>query len=131
MANKFLISALAAVLLIAGFQYWQNGKLQAKTDVLIANNTVLDSAVKTQNQTITTLQTAMNNVIKNNAALAAAQQQVSEQTNQALAKLETYNGRLNNAALEKPTLIERRANAAFSDVMRQFAAATSHASSEH
>jgi len=131
MVNKFLISALAAVLLIAGFQYWQNGKLQAKTDVLIANNTVLDSAVKTQNQTITTLQTAMNNVIKNNAALAAAQQQVSEQTNQALAKLETYNGRLNNAALEKPTLIERRANAAFSDVMRQFAAATSHASSEH
>ena len=131
MANKLLISALAAVLLIAGVQYWQNGKLQAKADVLIANNTVLDRAVNIQNQTISTLQTAIDNVIKNNAALAAAQQQVSEQTNQALAKLETYKGRLNNAALEKPTLIERRANAAFSDVMRQFATATGHARSEH
>lgn len=131
MTHKILSGALVTVLIVAGYQYWQLIQLQAKANVLIANNTVLDSAVKTQNQTITTLKTAMDNVIKNNAALVAAQQELSKQTNQALAKLETYKGRLNDAALEKPTLVEHSANAAFSDLMRQFAAATSHASSEH
>ena len=126
MTRKILLSTLVAVLIVAGYQYWQLGKLQAKVDVLIANNTVLDGTVKTQYHTITTLQTHMANVIKNNAALVSAQAKIRQESHAAITALQNYKGRLNHAALKKPTLIEQRVNTAFSDVMQQFTAATDH-----
>ena len=124
--TKLMAMVLAVVLAIAGYQYWQMSVLKKQAGILIANNSVLDAAVKTQHETIDAMQGSIKDIIKNSAALAEAQKAIRQQSQKTLNQLNSYRGRLSNAALKKPTLVERRANDAFTGVLQQFTNATGH-----
>ena len=128
MSHFKIIGALLVVFaLVLGFQHWQMTKLQAKADILMANNSTLDSAVKVQDATINSLQQGMKESIENTLLLATKIQAADKDRQKIVAQLNSYRGRLNDAALKKPTLVERRATNAFASVLQQYAATTGYA----
>jgi len=127
MSHFKIIGALLVVFaLVLGFQHWQMTKLQAKADILMANNSTLDSAVKVQDSTINSLQQGMKESIENTLLLATKIQAADKDRQKIVAQLNSYRGRLNDAALKKPTLVERRATNAFASVLQQYAATTGY-----
>lgn len=126
MKVKLIIYAAvaSAIAAIFAYQYWQINKLQENVSILTENNVKLESAVETQKETIGQFETSLQQTIENNRVLNEQFSQANQKTEEIIQELNSYRGRLGNAALEKPTLIERRANDATDRLMREFTEAT-------
>ena len=123
---KIIGALLVIFAMVLGFQHWQMTKLQAKSDILMANNSTLDSAVKGQHAAIDALQISVQNTIENNKVLAQSLAVADKDRQKIVNQLNSYRGRLNDAALKKPKLVERRATAAFTGVLQQYARETGY-----
>ena len=121
------IKGIAIVVVVAvaigGYQHWQLGKLRDSVVVLTANNAQLTNSVGEQSATIGTLQSSLADTIDNNNRLAERLGVIDTHRRAQVRELNQYRGRLNEIALQKPTLIEYRANDAISRVLRELAEA--------
>ena len=106
-------------------------KLQDTAATLTANNATLDASLKTQSATIDGLKSSIEEVIANAQALATAQADIAVASAAEIDKLDNYRGWLSDAALEDPEDIERRATAAFTGVMLEFAQSTGYKNPSH
>ena len=116
-----IASAIGAVF---WYQNYQLDKMQESMQILSANNAKLETAVELQKQTVTALETGLGNAIELSNGLAKKLASADEQRQVIIQELNSYRGRLGNAALKKPTLIERRATNATADILHQFATET-------
>ena len=66
----------------------------------------------------------LDSVIKNTTRLAMQINQAEAERQSINNELNSFRGRLNDAAIKKPEIIESRSNIAFDDVLQQFAEAT-------
>ena len=129
--NNLVAVALVAILAIAGYQHWQMSKLQTTAATLTANNATLGASLKTQSATIDGLKSSIEEVIANAQALATAQADIAVASAAEIDKIDNYRGWLSDAALEDPEDIERRATAAFTDIMLEFAESTGYKNPSH
>lgn len=118
------VAIASAISVLFWYQTYQLDKLQENVQILSANSAKLETAVKLQEQTVTALETGLGNAIESSNDLARKITLADEQRQVITQELNSYRGRLGNAALKKPTLIERRATAATTNILHQFAEAT-------
>jgi septal ring factor EnvC (AmiA/AmiB activator) len=98
--------------------------LKESVTILSANNAKLQVAVSKQNDTITSFESQIRHSLRNNEQLRNDIRESEKKRNEITEKFNSYRGRLYNAAIKKPSLIERRANSAIADVLQQFARET-------
>lgn len=118
------IALASAVGAIFWYQNYQIDKMQANMQILAANNAKLTVAINLQKKAVGSLEVGLSNTIANNNHLAQQLTIVDEQRQTIIQELNSYRGRLGNAALKKPTLIERRATNATTNILLQFATET-------
>jgi len=126
MKTKLLIGAICISVIGAVFflQHLQIAKLEKANNILIEQNGQLDLSLKIQDTTIMQMGSNLDSVIKSTTRLAMQINQAEAERQAITNQLNGFRGRLNNVAIKKPGLIESRANTAFADVLRDFAAAT-------
>ena len=120
-AYAVVASAISAVF---WYQNWQISKMQKSMQILSGNNAKLEISVERQRETVGALEIGLKEAILNSNALAEKLVDADEHRQAIIQELNSYRGRLGNAALKKPTLIEQRIDAAAADVLRQFSAET-------
>ena len=119
------VAIASAVGALLGYQNWQIGKLQEKVMLLTEYNATLESSIEQQRETITAFQNSLKEAFANNKLLQEDLKQARISKEKINQKLNSYRGRLYNAALKKPDIIERRANNATARLMRKFTDGTS------
>ena len=127
MKIKLLIAALLLGGIGTGFawQYLQINKLSAANSALIEENGQLDLAIRVQNHALEQLENSLDSVIENTQHLTQQINQAEQERQRINNELNGFRGRLSHVAIKKPSLIERRANNAFANVLREFQTATS------
>lgn len=124
--NKMILKIKLAIYATVGaillYQNYQLDKMRNNVQILSANNAKLEIAVKSQKQIVTALETGLGKTIELSNNLAKKLASADEQRQVIVQKLNSYRGRLGNAALKKPKFIERHANNATADILRQFTA---------
>lgn len=126
MKIKLILFAVGASLVLGIFLYQKHqiSVLTESVGILTDNNAKLEVAVQTQSETVDYLADEMTAAFEANAILAEQLSGYAKVAQQNRLELDSFRGRLESAALKKPTLVERRANAALASVLRQFAEAT-------
>lgn len=115
---------IASVCAVFWYQSYQIDKLQANLVVLSGNNAKLKVSVNLQKETMVALETGLSSTIKLSNDLSKNLAKANEERQIITQELNSYRGRLSNAALKKPALIERRTTAATNNILRKFAEAT-------
>ncbi len=110
--------ALAAGLYaVIGGSIFYVSKLQDDIRILTTNNLKLETSVQHQNEYIETLETARKNAIISRNVLSKDLAKAEEHRQIITQELNSFRGRLENAALKKPKLIERHATDALNGLM--------------
>lgn len=112
----FLAFAAGLYAVIGGSIFYV-GKLQDDIRILTTNNSKLETSVQNQNEYIDTLETARKNAIISRNVLSEDLAKAEEQRQIITQELNSFRGRLENAALKKPETIERYATDAFNGLM--------------
>ena len=122
----------AAVIAIGVYIYIQDTRIKSLTgDLKEANQmvTVLDNAVKTQKDTIDTIEQRFNETVKGTRQLNTEVARLREEQNEIEAQYNEYRGRLAKLSAKKPGLVERLANNAFDDILQSYSDATDRSNS--
>lgn len=120
---------LAIVAFFTGIVYYQNTvikKLSDRVTVLssdVGANTVV---IETQQETIRSMEEDTKLIMGEIGVMQRAIVRSNEENNRKRVEYDSYRGRLYEVSLQRPTLIERRANSAFSDIMQTIARETTH-----
>lgn len=118
---------VAAVAGIGIYVYVQNSRIESlTTDLDNANASVvqLSGQVATQNATIKAIEKQYNETVQGTRQLNTELARLREETNEIEAQYNEYRGRLARLSAKKPGLVERLANTAFDDILRDFTQAT-------
>ena len=125
---KIKIAIFFAVVAAAGsifaYQYWQINKMKETVNILTENNAKLEVAVTQQQEVISEFETELSETIANSNLLAEEIVSTNERHQKIVQELNSYRGRLERVALEKPEIVEDRINRATAVIMQQFAAET-------
>lgn len=117
----------AAVIAIGVYIYIQDTRIKSLTgDLKEANQmvSVLDNAVKTQKDTIETIEQRFDETVKGTRQLNSEVARLREEQNEIEAQYNEYRGRLAKLSAKKPGLVERLANNAFDDILQSYSDAT-------
>ncbi len=120
-----LIFVVGLYMLIAGAFYYVAG-LREEISLLSFNNTKLENSVQRQERHIERTETRYKNATLSRDKLANKLAE-SERLRQTITQeYNSYRGRLEDAAIKKPEIVERRATDATNDVLRDIAKETEH-----
>jgi septal ring factor EnvC (AmiA/AmiB activator) len=128
LTGKFGIYLLVAAVAGGGiYVFIQEGRIKNLSEDL--NTAVqkvgrLETQVATQTQTISTMERQYNETIRGTRQLNAEVSRLREEQNEIEAQYNEYRGRLAKLSAKKPGLVERLANNAFADVLRNFTEVT-------
>lgn len=126
----FKLIFLAAIAAAIGGVFWyqdrQISQLTQDLQTSAANQAKLEAGVELQRLSIRNLERQARETQARYKELTANFQEAETQRTQAVNELQSYRGRLSNAALRRPTLIERRANDAIANLLRAFADSTTN-----
>lgn len=121
--NKYIIGA--AVIIGAATVFWiQHQNLQiVKRDLAIEaqNRVLLETAVETQENTISTLQTEFKEQIEQVKAHTAEITEIRKETETNRTTLSGYRSRLDRVANARPELIQKKANESFGTLLNDLA----------
>jgi len=124
-----LLPYLSLVLAFSGALYYQDMTIKR----LEKNVAELNVAAGEREVTIAIQQSTLETIARDSKIMAnelgIMQRAIVKNTqefNKKRTEYDTYRGRLYEASIQRPTLIERRANAAFSDIMQDIARETDH-----
>lgn len=126
-------SNIKTYLLVAGiaglgiYMYIQNSHIeQLSIDLKDANTSViqLTGQVAIQNSTIASIEKQYDETVQGTRQLNTELARLREENNEIEAQYNEYRGRLAKLSAKKPGLVERLANNAFSDILRDFTEAT-------
>lgn len=98
--------------------------LRKQVEIVELNNQQLQWIAEQRTETIASLQKAISNVMEANNKLAEDMAKAEKERKEVAIKLNNYVGRLNNAAIKKPKLIENRVNDATAKLLQQFSEVT-------
>lgn len=116
---KLIMVALAVGAAVIAWQDWKMSRLQNEVKTLTSNNVKLSFALNEQSAATKALQENIQQAIDSSNRLAEELGIVETHRRRITAELNSYRGRLNNVAIKKPTLIERRARTAFDGLVRE------------
>lgn len=124
MTSYVLVAAAAA---LGIYVYIQNSRIEGLTTELKHANAVvvqLTGQVAVQHSTIESIEKQYADTVQGTQQLNTKLARLREETNEIEAQYNDYRGRLAKLSAKKPEVVERLANNAFSNVMRQFTKAT-------
>ena len=110
-------------------QYYRLGKMEEEMTMLQEQATISRVTVDIQRITIGDLQLRSKQMITSISALDKEVKNAQEKEKSAILKYAGYQGRLYEASLKKPELVEIRANRAIRGIMQQFETATDRSDS--
>ena len=120
---------LAIVAFFTGIVYYQNTvikKLSDRVTVLSADAGANAVVIEMQLETIRSMEEDTKLIMSEIGVMQRAIVRSNEENNRKRVEYDSYRGRLYEVSLQRPTLIERRANSAFSDIMQTIARETTH-----
>ena len=125
---SMIIPYIAVFAFFTGVIYYQHTVINRLADRVSALSTdagISAAKIANQNETIRLIETESKMIMKEIGVLQHTIVRNIEETNRKKLEYDSYRGRLHEASLHRPTLIERRANNAFSNVMQAIASETS------
>lgn len=120
MLDKTKLVIGVAIIGVIGMQYLQIHSLKGSLKTETENSAKLEQAVNTQTDTIKTMSTQMTAMVVSANHLSGIITDIETKRNRKIAELNGYLGRLANASLKKPKLVEKLANRATKDVIKSF-----------
>lgn len=120
---------LAIVAFFTGIVYYQNTvikKLSDRVTVLSADVGANAVVIEMQLETIRSMEEDTKLIMSEIGVMQRVIVRSNEENNRKRVEYDSYRGRLYEVSLQRPTLIERRANSAFSDIMQTIARETTH-----
>jgi septal ring factor EnvC (AmiA/AmiB activator) len=118
-----LLFSVFGVASVAIILWWQNSELTAVKNSLnqvMEKNAELRLSVADHKASVATLEQAVSDILKSTKTLSKNLDKANTEREMITNKLNSYKGRLENAALKRPGFIESRANDAIDSVMHDF-----------
>ena len=128
MIGKVQLAGLVGLVGLVGglfaVQAWKVNRIEQQLVIALADNATLKQAAQWQNQAVERLETELETASTASRELATSLAEANKVRLDALSGILDAKGRLHDATLEKPGLVERRVNDGLDDIMRRIAAAT-------
>lgn len=122
-----LLFVIALVGAIAGVFWYQNTVIESLTDrvsALSSETAKQRDTIEMQNKALLEIEVDTRFLITEISTLQTNFKENTEAANKKKSEYDSYRGRLYEVSLQKPTLIERRANSAFTGVMQNISRET-------
>lgn len=122
--KSLIVLVLASSLSVVGYQEWRSTKLQKSIITLEKSNAFLKTSLRSQNDVVRDIRSNLRHIVKSSQDLQNRINSLEIRRDEIRAELNSYKGRLHDAALKKTNIIERRINNAIRNLMREFSTVT-------